>query len=189
MKTEYKTYHYGDNNLDDSGWGCSYRNIQTILSCYKKYYNSSADIPDIKTLLLFFNKTTDIKNKRELWIEPYHISLYLSSTFNFSGDHYAYVIDNYDFSKILKTDLSFYLENNRVINRFDKMLSVIKSHFKKTNLPVVIDDGLYSYCFFMDNEDIILIDPHRTENKLLKKSTAFLKNNFFLYYFPRINQG
>lgn len=185
---EYKTYHYGDNNLDDSGWGCSYRNIQTILSCYKKYYNCETEIPDIKILLDFFNKNINVKNKKELWIEPYHISLYLLSNFNFSGVHYAYVINNYDFSKITKTDVSFYIENNRIVNSFEQMLLIIKDHFNNSLLPVVIDDGIYSYCFIMDKEDIIIIDPHNTENKILKKNTDFLKNKFFLYYFPRIDK-
>ena len=36
---EYKLYHYCLDNFDDTGFGCSYRNIQTILSAYKKYYD------------------------------------------------------------------------------------------------------------------------------------------------------
>ena len=38
---DYKIYHYNDENINDIGWGCTYRNIQTILSCYKKYYDST----------------------------------------------------------------------------------------------------------------------------------------------------
>ncbi len=187
MNINYKTYHYGDNNIDDSGWGCSYRNTQTIISCYKKYYDDTIIVPCISQILSFFKKDIMTKNKRDLWIEPYHIGEYINSlNLNISGKHYAYVIDDKDFSKILKTDILFYLEQERIVNTFDSMLSIIKYHFKKSCLPVVIDDGLYSYCLLMKDNNIIIIDPHRNENKILKKDISFLKKNFFLYYFPDI---
>tara|TARA_B110000238_G_C16095979_1_gene426110 strand:+ start:905 stop:1474 length:570 start_codon:yes stop_codon:yes gene_type:complete len=189
MEIGYRVYHYGDNKLDDTGWGCSYRNIQTILSCYKILYNDKIDIPDIRTILIFFNKNANSINKRDLWLEPYHIGKYIADKFNINGKHYAFVTDNYDFSKILKTDISFYLENNRIINRFDTILSIIKEHFRETNLPVVIDDGIYSYCFIMNGEFILLIDPHSTEKKLLKKNISYLENKFLLYYFPSSIKG
>ena len=187
MHLNYKTYHYGDNNIDDSGWGCSYRNIQTIISCYKTHYDNSIIVPCISQIVSFFKKDIMTKNKRDLWIEPYHIGKYIKhfmSTIN--GKHYAYVIDDNDFSKILKTDILFYLEQGRIVNTFDSMIGIIKEHFKKSHLPVVIDDGLYSYCFLMEDNNITLIDPHRTENKILKKDISFLKKKFFLYYFPDI---
>ena len=33
---KYKLYHYNMNSFNDVGFGCSYRNIQTILSSYQK---------------------------------------------------------------------------------------------------------------------------------------------------------
>ena len=145
---DYKTYHYGDNGINDNGWGCSYRNIQTIISSYKKYYNPSVIIPTLREILRFFKKNIQSSKSRELWIEPYDIAKYLNFFNNkLIGDQYVYVTNDTDFSKILKTDVAFYLNDNLIINDFSKLYSIIKQHFKNTKLPVVIDDGVFSYCF------------------------------------------
>ena len=184
----YKTFHYGDDGINDHGWGCSYRNIQTIISCYKKYYNKNAEIPKIQDILTFFKKNIDINNLKDLWIEPYHISVYLNFfDKKISGNHYVYVTDDNDFSKILKTDILFYLDNNLVINDFNDICCLIKKHFKNTKLPIIIDNGIYSYCFIIEeNNNILLIDPHRPNNKVQKKSICFLKKSFWMFFFPRI---
>ena len=184
---QYKIYRYGDDNINDSGWGCSYRNIQTILSCYKKYYNKNIDIPVIQEIVSFFKKNIDSENIRDLWIEPLEVSTYLNFfDSNFKGKHIAYVINNHDFSKILKTDILFYFENERIVNDFNDVQSHICEHFKNTKFPIIIDDGMYSYCFIIENDYILLIDPHRKETNIQKKNIDFLKNRFWLFYFPRI---
>ena len=66
---------------------------------------------------------------------------------------------------------------------------LIKTYFSNYSIPCVIDDGIYSYCLIMENNEIILIDPHCTENKILKKNIGFLKNKFFMYYFPIIDKA
>ena len=48
---DYKLYHYNIDDFDDIGFGCSYRNIQTILSAYSLINN--INIPDIKDILQF----------------------------------------------------------------------------------------------------------------------------------------
>ena len=189
---DYKTYHYGDNGINDNGWGCSYRNIQTIISCYKKYYNPSTNTPNISEILLFFKKNRKSSKSRELWIEPYDIARYLNFFDNkLIGNHYVYVTNDTDFSKILKTDVAFYLNDNLIINDFSKLYSIIKQHFKNTKLPVVIDDGVFSYCFTMDNNNkdnnkdtILLIDPHQPNNPVQVKTIGFLKNRFWMIFFP-----
>lgn len=193
---DYKTYHYGDNGINDNGWGCSYRNIQTIISCYKKVYNPSVIIPTLPEILRFFKKNIKSSKSRELWIEPYDIARYLNFFDNkLMGSHYVYVTNDTDFSKILKTDVAFYLNDNLIINDFSKLYSIIKQHFKNTKLPVVIDDGVFSYCFTLnDNKDnnknnnnkdtILLIDPHQPDNPVQVKTIGFLKNRFWMIFFP-----
>ena len=69
------------NNFNDVGFGCSYRNIQTILSCYKTNYPSkfdkvdinNKDIPDIRELLYYFNN--DYQNKIDKYIIECCISI------------------------------------------------------------------------------------------------------------------
>ena len=185
---DYKTYHYGDNGINDNGWGCSYRNIQTIISCYKRYYNPSITTPTLSEILVFFKKKIKSSKSRELWIEPYDISRYLNFFDNkIIGNHYVYVTNDNDFSKILKTDVTFYLNDNLIINDFSQLYSIIKQHFKNTKLPVVIDDGVFSYCFTLDNNNtdvILLIDPHQPDNPVQVKTLGFLKDRFWMIFFP-----
>jgi len=136
---------------------------------------------------LYFLKKNSSKS-RELWIEPYDISRYLNFFDNkIIGNHYVYVTNDNDFSKILKTDVTFYLNDNLIINDFSQLYSIIKQHFKNTKLPVVIDDGVFSYCFTLDNNNndiILLIDPHQPDNPVQIKTLGFLKNRFWMIFFP-----
>ena len=189
---EYKTYHYGDDNINDAGWGCSYRNLQTILACYKKYYNNNIEIPNIKKILSFYNKDiNDNKYFTDIWIEPYQIYEYLTN-FNkeFSGYNCLYVKNKNDMSKILKTDISIYTNNNSTYTNFDDIYMLIIEHFAETKLPIVIDDGIFSYCFILLNDnEILLIDPHiQNDNNTINKPIDYLKKSFWMYFFPKIKK-
>ena len=153
--------------------------------------NSRLHTPNISEILLFFKKNRKSSKSRELWIEPYDIARYLNFFDNkLIGNHYVYVTNDTDFSKILKTDVAFYLNDNLIINDFSKLYSIIKQHFKNTKLPVVIDDGVFSYCFTLDNnkdnnkDTILLIDPHQPNNPVQVKTIGFLKNRFWMIFFP-----
>lgn len=34
VKGKYKYYHYNQQNIDDDGWGCAYRSLQTLASWF-----------------------------------------------------------------------------------------------------------------------------------------------------------
>ena len=53
---DYLIYHYTIDNFNDVGFRCSYRNIQTILSAFKKYYDNNISIPGITSILSYFDK-------------------------------------------------------------------------------------------------------------------------------------
>ena len=194
---DYKIYHYNDENINDIGWGCTYRNIQTILSCYKKYYDSSIIIPKITEIVYFFEKNIKIiKNEmthssvKDLWIEPYHVGVFLKwFNIQFDGKNYLYVLNDKDIAKILKTDILIYLNENSIINNFEKIQILIEEHFSYTKLPIVIDDGTYSYCIVLNNSDrtLFLIDPHKTnDDNISIISFDFLKKRFWMFFFPHI---
>ena len=70
------------------------------------------------------------------------------------------------------------------------MLTILNNHFSISNLPIVIDDGIYSYCVCsISNNSITLIDPHTTiDTEVIKiKSLDFFKNKFWMIYIPIIN--
>ncbi|KAF6773109.1 hypothetical protein AHF37_07867 [Paragonimus kellicotti] len=43
-------YHYGLQGLDDKGWGCGYRTLQTVLSWFQQTCVPTLIIPDIHTI-------------------------------------------------------------------------------------------------------------------------------------------
>jgi len=191
---DYLIYHYCMDNFNDIGFGCSYRNIQTIISSYKKNYKNNIKIPNIKNILNYFDRNYQIKIAEgktiDLWIEPFQISEYLKNHYKIKGENILYVTKDEDISKILKTDISVYLSNT-IYNKstFDKLLDLINQHFNKSKLPIVIDNGTYSYCIVNSNnnlEDLILIDPHTTNSKNTTKikNKNFLKNSFWMFYLP-----
>ena len=182
---DYKTYHYTDEEVNDCGWGCSYRNIQTIISCYKRYYNSEIIIPNILHIIKYFRKNIYTNNLTDLWIEPFDIYTYLKNKNNIDGYNCIYVINDTDISNILKTDIIVYLEH--IYNDFKDIYNLIINHFNKTQLPVIIDDGTYSYCIIYSNNELFLIDPHIcNDNNIKKINFTFLEKSFWMIYFPQI---
>lgn len=35
VRGKYEYYHYCQNKMDDNGWGCAYRSLQTLASWFK----------------------------------------------------------------------------------------------------------------------------------------------------------
>ena len=183
---DYKTYHYKDQGINDCGWGCSYRNLQTILSCYKRYYDETIIIPNIQDLVLYFNKDINSNHLNDLWIEPYDISLYLLDyNKEFIGTNYLYIVRDEDIRKMLKTDIMIYLDSNTIYYKFEEIYELMLRHFRKSKLPIIIDDGTYSYGIIIKENKIYLIDPHMiTDNNVKQIEKVFLENKFWMIYIP-----
>nr|XP_009790501.1 PREDICTED: probable Ufm1-specific protease isoform X2 [Nicotiana sylvestris] len=52
VQGSYEYYHYLHEGLDDSGWGCAYRSLQTIISWFKLQNYTSIDVPSHSSLFL-----------------------------------------------------------------------------------------------------------------------------------------
>ncbi|XP_050303233.1 ufm1-specific protease 2 [Anthonomus grandis grandis] len=50
VKGEYEYYHYGQNKMDDKGWGCAYRSLQTLASWFKLQGYTSRPVPTFKEI-------------------------------------------------------------------------------------------------------------------------------------------
>ena len=193
---DYEIFYYTKNNFNDIGFGCSYRNIQTLISSIKKYQIPSIHVPDIQELL------KDIKpsykeiiadgETKDLWIEPHDIAEYIKNHLDMFSLKIVYFTSAYDSKKMLnERDLSKYDLFIR-IQKFDKLLDMLISHFKNSKLPVAIDNGTYSYLIaeiYDCREKFLLIDPHVTkvECALNVKDIGFIKNNFWMIYIPEYN--
>ena len=189
MSDNFEIYHYTSQNFNDIGFGCSYRNIQNILSSLSK------DVPDIRDIFKTFypDYQTIIKqNKtRELWIEPYQISEYLEKYHNIKGDNLIYITQHIDVNKMLKTDIKKYIQQDSIYNQqdFKKLLQKFRMHFLKSKTPIVIDDGIFSYCLLnITNSEITILDPHslRKSSTITKHKIDFLEKSFWMIYIPKI---
>lgn len=183
----YVLYHYKIDGFDDCGYGCSYRNIQTILSAYSNKKNIV--IPKIEDILKYFNQNYKKMYHKQLWIEPVQVSYYLTEMYDIKTENVLYIVNDYDTDKMLKTDIKDYMSNDRIYNvkSFNNLLNKILKHFENSNLPIIIDDGTYSYCLLnIENNNIIISDPHTTDsnNVLKKKNLSVLYNNFWMICIP-----
>lgn len=179
---DYKVFKYGDGGVSDFGWGCSYRNIQTIVSCYHK--DSLTPPPTIEELLEFFQKNIHSPLKTDIWIEPYHIGFYLDSMgISGSSSHLLYIANRGDPSSVVKkTDPSFY--EGKTTTDFRCVMDKIKIHFTHSELPIIIDDGVYSFCLVLAGPVVILLDPHPPKNNIREVSEDFIKNRDWMIYIP-----
>ncbi|XP_062905458.1 ufm1-specific protease 2 [Mobula hypostoma] len=78
----YNYHHYVQDNINDSGWGCAYRALQTIISWYKFQGYLNIDIPSHKEiqkkLVEAGEKSPDFVGSSE-WIGSFEIQAVLST--------------------------------------------------------------------------------------------------------------
>lgn len=178
----YKLYHYQCDSINDVGWGCVYRNIQTIFSAlnYYKYINYS--VPSITELLKCYKLYELYRNKQysntQLWIEPYHASIYIKKNIpDINCVNLLYLRNKNSYNNILKTPLSTY-GSKQIYTIYNKQsLEKRLINLNKNNIPILIDNGIYSYLItnlrYANNVLICdLIDPHKLS------TTNVLRNNF-----------
>ena len=102
-----------------------------------------------------------------------------------------YIINESDINNMLHTDIEYYIESNTIYNsdEFNDLLNILLIHFKNSNLPVIIDDGIYSYCLLnidINNNKITISDPHtmNSDNVLKNKDIKFLQDKFWMICIP-----
>ena len=188
---DYKLFHYKIDNFDDCGFGCSYRNIQTILSAYLLNNENKFEIPSIQSILYYFFPNYKNMSKKKLWIEPVQVSKYLKEMYDLNTLNILYIINDADIENMLNTDVKYYIEKNTIYNSndFNDLLNILLLHFKNSILPVIIDDGIYSYCLLnidINNNTINIADPHtvNSNNVLKNKDIKFLQDKFWMICIP-----
>ena len=148
---DYPLYHYGLEDLNDTGFGCSYRNIQTFLSCYSRYYDNECIVPNIRDILYYFEKEymkyIEQYRTRSLWIEPMQVGEYIeqylakNSTKYCSKvkcNNYMYVLKDSDTSRMLRTDIKEYINKSEqsifTKDNLSIILNLMIDHFKHSKL-------------------------------------------------------
>lgn len=156
-----QTYHYGDQGICDHGWGCSYRNAQTVASAMR------AGVPTLPKMLSLFNleKVYQHGGKR-LWIEPPQVARVLRVLCGIDCTTLVFArskggLRAFEGRYMLRSTLDDFdsqLEGDR-----EKLLSRLRKHFKDSDgLPVIIDDGICSFVLVPGGEpnSLLLVDPH-----------------------------
>lgn len=181
----YAYYHYMQDRLNDNGWGCAYRTLQTLCSWFVLAgYTRGRPIPthrDIQTILV----TLGDKEARFIgssdWIGSTEVGLVLD---------YAYGV-------VTKT--LFVAAGNEV----DSHARVFRNHFRTQGTPIMIGGGVLAYGLIgIDYNEAtgevryLILDPHYTGGDSLpiilkggwcgwKKSDLFLDDHFYNFAMPQ----
>uniref|UniRef100_A0A5K3FU81 UFSP1/2/DUB catalytic domain-containing protein n=1 Tax=Mesocestoides corti TaxID=53468 RepID=A0A5K3FU81_MESCO len=81
--TEY--WHYGNQKIDDRGWGCGYRTLQTLISWFKlnlSHQLTFPDIYDIQSILISTGDKPQSFYKSHEWIGSFEVGLVIQTITN-----------------------------------------------------------------------------------------------------------
>lgn len=156
----YTTYHYGDQDIADHGWGCSYRNIQTLSSAF-----GCKQVPTIPDLLSFFDLSLPkhgARGGKDLWIEPPQVARALRSLCKIQSTTLVHAPSLKDFEQMFMLRSTLKDFDARLENQPSDLVARIDQHFKVTQgLPIIIDDGICSYVLAPgEGSYYTMIDPH-----------------------------
>ncbi|XP_040385270.1 probable Ufm1-specific protease [Oryza brachyantha] len=153
----YEYYHYLHDGIDDNGWGCAYRSLQTIVSWYKLQQYSSINVPshrEIQQVLVEIgDKDSSFIGSRE-WIGAIELSFVLDKLLGAS-------------CKII---------NVRSGDELPEKCRELAIHFETQGTPVMIGGGVLAYTLLgVDYNEtsgdcaFLILDPHYTGSDDLKK--------------------
>ncbi|XP_001633715.3 ufm1-specific protease 1 isoform X2 [Nematostella vectensis] len=191
VRGSYEYYHYICDGLNDKGWGCGYRSLQTLCSWVRHQLNEDAPqpVPDLhqiqQTLVGIGDKPTSFVKSRE-WIGSYESCLCIDQLYNVC-------------CKILHVTTGAEVQ--------DKALEILM-HFKSFGSPVMIGGDtdcssktLLGICKVQNDKFYFLIsDPHfvgvASPRVLLddgwlkwrKLEDVFDKNSFYNFCLPQLRK-
>eukprot|EP00198_Chlamydomonas_reinhardtii_P003816 XP_001693152.1 predicted protein [Chlamydomonas reinhardtii] len=157
VQGNYEYCHYMQDRFNDSGWGCAYRSLQTIVSWFRLQKYTAKPIPTHKliqqTLVKLGDKAPSFVGSSN-WIGAIELS---------------YVLDDY-----LGVQCKF-LTVNRGAD-IPSHARELAAHFATVGSPVMIGGGVLAYTLLgvRFNEStgeaaFLILDPHYTGGEDLKK--------------------
>lgn len=180
VQGSYEYYHYLQDGIDDSGWGCAYRSLQTIVSWFRLQHYTPINVPSHReiqqSLVEIGDKDPSFVGSRE-WIGAIELS---------------FVLD-----KLL--GVSCKVMNVRSGAELPEKCRELALHFENQGTPIMIGGGVLAYTLLgVDFNEVsgdcafLILDPHYTGNdehkKIVnggwcgwKKAVDSKGNNFFLH--------
>jgi len=150
VRGKYSYFHYCQNNMDDNGWGCAYRSLQTLASWFRWQGYTEKEVPTFKEiqkcLVDIGDKPTNFIESKQ-WIGSTEVNFVLNSIFNIT-------------SKIL------YVSSGEDMGTKGPELI---NHFKIHGSPVMIGGGVLAHTILgvdynnvTGNVKFLILDPHYT---------------------------
>ncbi|XP_059657236.1 probable Ufm1-specific protease [Cornus florida] len=157
IQGSYEYHHYLQDGFDDSGWGCAYRSLQTIISWFRLQHYASIDVPSHReiqqSLVEIGDKDPSFMGSRE-WIGAIELSFVLDKLLGVS-------------CKVI---------NVRSGAELPEKCRELALHFENQGTPVMIGGGVLAYTLLgVDYNEasgdcaFLILDPHYTGNDELKK--------------------
>ncbi|EPS74314.1 hypothetical protein M569_00439, partial [Genlisea aurea] len=148
IQGSYEYYHYLQDGFDDSGWGCAYRSLQTIISWFRLQQYTCVGIPTHReiqqSLVEMGDKETSFVGSRE-WIGAIELSFVLEKLVGAS-------------SRIV---------NVRSGDEVPEKCGELALHFQTQGTPVMIGGGVLAYTLLgVDYNEgtgdcaFLILDPH-----------------------------
>ncbi|KAL8530025.1 hypothetical protein ACS0TY_007195 [Phlomoides rotata] len=157
IQGSYEYHHYLQDGFDDSGWGCAYRSLQTIISWFRQQHYTSIDVPTHReiqqSLVEIGDKDPSFIGSRE-WIGAIELSFVLDKLLGVS-------------CKVI---------NVRSGSELPEKCRELALHFETQGTPIMIGGGVLAYTLLgVDYNDtsgdcaFLILDPHYTGSDDLKK--------------------
>ncbi|PWZ29896.1 putative Ufm1-specific protease [Zea mays] len=188
----YEYYHYLHDGIDDNGWGCAYRSLQTIVSWYRLQQYSSIDVPshrEIQQVLVEIgDKDPSFIGSCE-WIGAIELSFVLDKLLGVSFQYYFHHVSfqsggllvyffSYGITYVLRLawHVSCKVINVRSGDELPEKCRELARHFETQGTPVMIGGGVLAYTLLgVDYNEasgdcaFLILDPHYTGTDDLKK--------------------
>ncbi|CAN6713734.1 unnamed protein product [Malus baccata var. baccata] len=157
VQGSYEYYHYLQDAFNDSGWGCAYRSLQTIISWFRLQHYTSVQVPSHReiqqALVEIGDKDPSFIGSRE-WIGAIELS---------------FVLD-----KLL--GVSCKVMNVRSGAELPEKCRELALHFETQGTPIMIGGGVLAYTLLgVDYNEasgdcaFLILDPHYTGSDEHKK--------------------
>ncbi|XP_054805421.1 probable Ufm1-specific protease isoform X2 [Prosopis cineraria] len=157
VQGSYEYHHYLQDGFNDSGWGCAYRSLQTIISWFRLQNYTSIDVPSHReiqqSLVEIGDKDPSFIGSRE-WIGAIELSFVLEKLLGVT-------------CKVI---------NVRSGAELPEKCRELALHFETQGTPVMIGGGVLAYTLLgVDYNEasgdcaFLILDPHYTGTDDLKK--------------------
>ena len=149
-------YAYGDGNENDQGFGCVYRNVQTLLRLL------GVPVPRVAQMMRVLNVRAS-KRLRDMWIEPPQAAQLLARYGGVPTRVLVFCPRDRPRNPMQRTRLEDHRPWVRTPAGFLSALNMSLAQ----GWPPLVDDGVASYLVLRAGTDTVLLgDPHRPSQRV-----------------------